>query len=208
MINNDTNKSWAIRTSTDELLNFIIFTGCMYNLIDDKHFNESNRPWPTSILNSDCKNLNNDKLKSQWKLWFNSVIDKKSNNINPNKMCTLITQIYNVNDFLELEYIELRECCKKSYPFFIEWWNMQAGGNAAISFYEIIGGDKFCNYIEELECKLNKKAKVFNLYIDIVYTGVPDVLDVNDEYIIVTPNGYISLDKKWWIDKLIKLNVF
>lgn len=77
MINNDTNKSWAIRTSTDELLNFIIFTGCMYNLIDDKHFNESNRPWPTSILNSDCKNLNNDKLKSQWKLWFNSVIDKK-----------------------------------------------------------------------------------------------------------------------------------
>ncbi|SCI68558.1 Uncharacterised protein [uncultured Clostridium sp.] len=205
MINNDTNKSWAIRTSTDELLNFIIFTGCMYNLIDDKYFNESNRPWPTSILNSDYKNLNNDKLKSQWKLWFNSVIDKKSNNINPNKMCTLITQIYNVNDFLELEYIELRECCKKSYPFFIEWWNMQAGGNAAISFYEIIGSDKFCNYIEELECKLNKKAKVFNLYIDIVYTGVPDVLDVNDEYIIVTPNGYISLDKKWWIDKLIKL---
>lgn len=208
MINNDTNKSWAIRTSTDELLNFIIFTGCMYNLIDDKHFNESNRPWPTSILNSDYKNLNNDKLKSQWKLWFNSVIDKKSNNINPNKMCTLINEIYNVNDFLELEYIELRECCKKSYPFFIEWWNMQAGGNAAISFYEIIGGDKLCNYIEELECKLNKKAKIFNLYIDIVYTGVPDVLDVNDEYIIVTPNGYISLDKKWWIDKLIKLNVF
>lgn len=82
---------------------------------------------------------------------------------------------------------------------------MQAGGNAAISFYEIIGGDKLCNYIEELECKLNKKAKIFNLYIDIVYTGVPDVLDVNDEYIIVTPNGYISLDKKWWIDKLIKL---
>ncbi|MBC8632101.1 hypothetical protein H8697_10375 [[Eubacterium] tenue] len=208
MINNDTNKSWAIRTSTDELLNFIIFTGCMYNLIDDKYFNESNRSWPTSILNSDCKNLNNDKLKSQWKLWFNSVIDKKSNNINPNKMCTLINEIYNVDDFLELEYIELRECCKKSYPFFIEWWNMQAGGNAAISFYEIIGSDKFCNYIEELECKLNKKAKIFNLYIDIVYTGVPDVLDVNDEYIIVTPNGYISLDKKWWMDKLIKLNVF
>lgn len=123
-------------------------------------------------------------------------------------MCTLINEIYNVNDFLELEYIELRECCKKSYPFFIEWWNMQAGGNAAISFYEIIGNDKFCNYIEELECKLNKKAKIFNLYIDIVYTGVPDVLDVDDEYIIVTPNGYISLDKKWWMDKLIKLNVF
>ena len=59
---------------------------------------------------------------------------------------------------------------------------MQAGGKSAISFYEIMGGSKFCDYIEELECKLNKKAKPFNLYIDIVYTGVPNVLDINDKY--------------------------
>ena len=38
MINRDTNESWAIRTSTDDLLNFIIFTGCMYKLIDDENF--------------------------------------------------------------------------------------------------------------------------------------------------------------------------
>ena len=36
MINEEANKSWAIRTYTDELLNFIIFTGCMYNLIDNQ----------------------------------------------------------------------------------------------------------------------------------------------------------------------------
>ena len=40
MINEEANKSWAIRTYTDELLNFIIFTGCMYNLIDDENFDE------------------------------------------------------------------------------------------------------------------------------------------------------------------------
>ena len=44
MINEEANKSWAIRTYTDELLNFIIFTGCMYNLIDDENFDESNTP--------------------------------------------------------------------------------------------------------------------------------------------------------------------
>ncbi|WP_419724778.1 hypothetical protein [Terrisporobacter petrolearius] len=38
-----------------------------------------------------------------------------------------------------------------------------------------------------------------------VYTGVPDVLDINDEYVIVTPNGYLSLDREWWIKKFIKL---
>ena len=40
MINEEATKSWAIRTYTDELLNFIIFTGCMYNLIDDENYVE------------------------------------------------------------------------------------------------------------------------------------------------------------------------
>ena len=30
-------------------------------------------------------------------------------------MCVFVNEIYNINDFLELEYTELRECCKKSY---------------------------------------------------------------------------------------------
>lgn len=68
-----------------------------------------------------------------------------------------------------------------------------------------MAGSKFCDYIKELEDKLNKKSKPFNLYIDIVYTGVPNVLDVNDKYIVVTPNGYLNLTKDWWMEKLIKL---
>lgn len=120
-------------------------------------------------------------------------------------MNILVSEIYNVNNFLELEYIELRECCKKAYPYFIEWWDMQAGGKSAISFYEIMVENRFCDYIDELKCELNRKVKEFNLYIDIVYTGVPDVLDVNDEYIVITPNGYINLTKDWWMRKLAKL---
>ena len=112
MINEEANKSWAIRTYTDELLNFIIFTGCMYNLIDDENFDESNTPWPTKLSNSDFENLHINKLKSQWKLWFNDVIEERCNNINLDKMCVFVNEIYNINDFLELEYTELRECCK------------------------------------------------------------------------------------------------
>ena len=205
MINRDTNESWAIRTSTDDLLNFIIFTGCMYNLIDDENFDESNTPWPTKLSNPDFDNLHISKLKSQWKQWFNNTIEEKYNDINSDKMCVAIGEKYNISNFLELEYTELRECCKKSYPHFIEWWEMQAGGKSAISFYEIIVGNKFCDYIKELERKLNRKAKPFNLYIDIVYTGVPNVLDISDEYIVVTPNGYLNLTKDWWMKKLIKL---
>ena len=205
MINEDTNEAWSIRTSTDELLNFIIFTGCMYNLIDDENFNESNTPWPTNLSSLVFDDLHMDKLKLQWKLWFSGVLEERCNNINPNKMCIFIDERYNVNNFLELEYTELREWCIKSYPYFIEWWDMQAGGKSAISFYEIIGGSKFCDYINELECDLNRKVKGFNLYIDIVYTGIPDILDINDKYIVVTPNVYINLTKDWWMKKLIKL---
>ena len=144
----------------------------MYNLIDDENFDESNTPWPTKLSNSDFENLHINKLKSQWKLWFNDVIEERCNNINLDRMCEFVNEIYNINDFLELEYTELRECCKKSYPHFIDWWDMQAGGKSAISFYEIMGGSKFCDYIEELEYKLNKKAKPFNLlYRDSINRG-------------------------------------
>ena len=205
MISEDTNESWSIRTSKDELLNFIIFTGCMYNLIDNENFNESNTPWPTNLSNLVFDDLHIEKLKSQWKLWFNGVIEKRCNNINHNRMSILVSEIYNVNNFLELEYIELRECCKKAYPYFIDWWDMQAGGKSAISYYEIMVENRFCDYIDELRLELNRKIKGFNLYIDIVYTGVPDVLDVNDEYIVITPNGYMYLTKDWWMRKLAKL---
>ena len=204
MIDKNTNQSWSIKTSTDELLNFIIFTGCMYNLIDNKNFDESNTPWPTNLLNLDFEDLNYDNLKSQWKLWFNDTLEEKCNNINTDKICMPIEEIYNVSNFSELKYTELRDLCKKSYPYFIEWWNMQAGGKSAISFYEIICCNKFSEYIDELENELNIKVKPFNLYIDIVYTGVANILDVSDNYIVVTPNGYLNLNKDWLVKKLIK----
>lgn len=137
MINGNTNESWTIKTCGDELLNFIIFTGCMYKLIDDENFDESNTIWPTNLLNLDFENLTTNNLKSQWKLWFNSVTEKRCSYINFNEMSTLVDEIYNTSDFLELEYIELRECCKKSYPYFIEWWEMQAGGKVLFLFMKL-----------------------------------------------------------------------
>ncbi len=96
----------------------------MYNLIDNKNFDESNTPWPTNLLKLDFEDLNYDNLKSQWKLWFNDTLEEKSKNINTDKICMPIEEIYNVSNFSELKYTELRDLCKKSYPYFIEWWNM------------------------------------------------------------------------------------
>ncbi len=201
----DSNESWSIFTSKDDLLNFVIFTGCMYNLIEDKNFDEENERWPTNIIISNFDDLHFEELKLQWNEWFTNIIDEKISNTNLNGMCSLIEENYDVNSFSELKCVELRECCKSAYPHFVDWWNMQAGGKNALSFYEFMSNNKISEYVSELEGKLNKKSKPFKLYLDMVYTGVPNVLDVNDNYIIVTPNGYFDLSKDWWLNKLSKL---
>ncbi|MEG1009480.1 MAG: hypothetical protein RSF67_06700, partial [Clostridia bacterium] len=200
MISND--ESWVIRTYINELLNFIIFTGCMFNLIDDENFDEYNKPWPNNLFNSNLDSIDTDTLKSQWRLWLNEVIDERYNNIDLCTIYSLVNEKYDISNFSQLEHIELRECCKKAYPHFNEWWNMQAGGSIAMSFYEMIGNNELSEYVRELECKVNRKAKPFKLYLDIVYTGVPNVLDVNDEYAVITSYGYFNLSKSWWINKL------
>lgn len=114
----------------------------MFNLIDDEKFNEYNKPWQNSLFNSNIDSINSKTLKSQWRLWFNEVIAERSNNINSCTMCSFVNEKYNISNFSELDYIELRECCKKACPHFIEWRNMQAGGKAAMSFYEFVGNSE------------------------------------------------------------------
>ncbi|WP_243444942.1 hypothetical protein [Romboutsia maritimum] len=209
MMCKDNIDSWSIYFSSDDLLNFAIFTGSMYNFIDDKNFDEKNKPWPTNIVTQDFNNYDFNKLKLQWNSWFNDIIKHKYTNVNSDKMCSSIEWTYDINKFSELGYIELRDFCIKAYPHFNEWWNMQVGGKNALSFHEFVGNENFSKYINEyiseLECKVNRKCRPFKLYIDIVYTGIPTVLDINDEYIVVTPNWYFDLNKDWWINKLSNL---
>lgn len=201
----ENSESWSIITFNEDLLNFAVFTGCMYNLIDDEVFDEDNVRWPANIVINNCKECDHSKLKTQWSNWFNDIVNNQAVNIGKDTMHNFIEEIYDISNFKELEYVELRECCKTAYPNFIEWWNMQAGGKTALSLYEYIGGEIFCEYVEGLENKLNRKAKPFKLYIEIVYTGVPKVLEVNENYMIVTPNGYMGSDREWWLNKLSKL---
>ncbi|MBO3443866.1 hypothetical protein [Clostridium sp. CCUG 7971] len=122
MMYEDGNESWLIITSKDDLLNFVIFTGCMYNLIDGKNFDEENKRWSTNILISNFYDLHFEKFKLQWNKWFNDIIDEKVNHTNLNEMCSFIEENYDVNNFSELKYVELSDCCKNAYPHFVDWW--------------------------------------------------------------------------------------
>lgn len=151
----ENSESWSIITFNEELLNFVVFTGCMYNLIDDEVFDEENVRWPVNTFVANYKELDHSKLKIQWNNWFNDIVSNQAVNIGQDAMFNFIEEIYGINNFKELKYVELRECCKNAYPHFIEWWNMQAGGKNALSLYEHIGGARFSEYMHELENKLN-----------------------------------------------------
>lgn len=45
-------------------------------------------------------------------------------------------------------------------------------------------------------------VKPFHLYIDLVYTGTKEIIEVNKEYIVMVPYRAIHNDKEWWMNKL------
>lgn len=62
----ENSESWSIITFNEDLLNFAVFTGCMYNLIDYEVFDEDNVRWPANIVIDNYKECDHFKLKTQW----------------------------------------------------------------------------------------------------------------------------------------------
>lgn len=53
-----------------------------------------------------------------------------------------------------------------------------------------------------LKTKMNRTVKPFHLYIDLVYTGTKEIIEVNNEYIVMIPYRAVYTDKVWWMNKL------
>ncbi|WP_158012797.1 hypothetical protein [Paraclostridium sordellii] len=207
MMSLDDIDSWSIIVVTDELLNFIIFMGCMYDLIGIENFDKENEQWPTDVREI-SPNHNIDNLRIQWKNWFSDILKMKSKKVKFGEVelnNILVELMYDIDSFKELDYKELREYCIESYPIFMKWWNMPAGGKNALEFHELIESTKVHECIMSIENKIKRKSKPFKLHVDVVYTGVPTVLDFSDNYIVITPNGHVAFNKNWWMRKLKKL---
>ena len=113
--------------------------------------------------------------------------------------------MFNPPDFVEFPYKELSECCKNAWQPFNEWWFMTGGGKNALSYLERVDDQRIYHYISEFETKVNRTVKPFHLYIDLVYTGTEDIIEVNNEYIVMVPHRAVYTDKEWWINKLSQI---
>ncbi|AGX41465.1 hypothetical protein [Clostridium saccharobutylicum] len=194
-------ESWRIVVSSDISLNFILFTGCLYGLIDVDNIKGRNRLWPSKHFNDKLtKQL--PLLKNQWSEWFNTIVKDRGEKVILKQKFDYKYNMFNLPNFSDFQYYELRECCKNAWKPFIEWWEMIGGGRNALSYFEGFGDEKIYQYIGEFENKVQRKVKPFNLYIDLVYTGTSQIIEANSEYIVMIPVRPIYFDKDWWMNKL------
>lgn len=196
--------SWSIIESSDLPLNFALFTGCSYGLIEDTDIKGERRLWPPK-----CMSNQSDKslllLKKQWKEWFHGLIYDRGEKVILRQDFDFTNNMFNPPDFVEFPYKELSECCKNAWQPFNEWWFMAGGGKNALSYLERVDDQRIYHYISEFETKVNRTVKPFHLYIDLVYTGTEDIIEVNNEYIVMVPHRAVYTDKEWWINKLSQI---
>lgn len=194
-------ESWRIVVSSDLSLNFALFTGCLYGLIDDIEGISNSRLWPPKYeTNKLTKSLS--LLKEQWTEWFNSIINDRGKKVILKQEFDLENNKFNPPNFSEFPYCELGAYCKKSWKPFIEWWEMVGGGKNALSYYEGLDTQIIFKYISEFENIVQRKVKPFNLYIDLVYTGTSEIIEVNSEYLVIIPVKPLYFNKDWWMNKL------
>ncbi|ALP90538.1 hypothetical protein AB2T96_20725 [Clostridium butyricum] len=194
-------ESWKLTVSSDMQLNFAFFTGCLYGLIDEFDEISNNRLWPPK-----CKiNKLNQPLsliKDQWNEWVNHMLNDKGKKILLKESFNFKSNMFNPPNFSDFPFYELKDYCKKSWQYFIEWWQMVGGGKNALSYFEGLDNERIHTYIYEFENLMKRKVKPFNLYIDLVYTGTSNMIEVNNEYIVMIPVKSLYYDKDWWMSKL------
>ncbi|AEY65578.1 hypothetical protein [Clostridium sp. BNL1100] len=191
--------SWYVNISSDDILNFIIYVGCAYGLIDKQIYTGMEILWPSKFLNTEA-------TREQWQKWFDEMVNLKLEKIKEGKNPDFLFEEYMPPEFSKVYSPLLRQCCKEVWPMFQEWWYMMAGGKAALNFIERVVSQNLID-INEFQKGLGRKLEPFQLYINLVYTGVSETIDINadNKNLVITSTPISTFTKDWWIKKIAEL---
>ena len=195
MIRKDGGPSWAVTVTNDMALNFALYVGCSYGFISKETYSGQVPLWPYKQLgeNPDIS------LSRQWERWWTELIQRRDFNLSRGIMNPK-NELFNPPEFLDLNIEGLVGCCKEAWPLFSSWWDMPAGGSAAMAYWESI--PNVMNMVHKFERIEDRKAKDFKLHIDLVYTGISERLELRPDYVIMTLNPKHLIDETWWMKKL------
>ncbi|MEC0129147.1 hypothetical protein [Paenibacillus pabuli] len=184
------NNSWTICISGEYDLNFLMFVASACGLLTDE-FEEG--VWPNSqFLNVE---QSNEKFKEQWKELWNQSISKKGERKRGNHQNLIIDPPH----FSMIREEDLKAVLIKMWPSFIKWWNMPAGGQIAMHYWE--AKPDLLAFVQEFESQVGRKIKPFRLDVDLVYTGLNEPIEVNEQFIIMPIKSEYLMKRDWWIKR-------
>ncbi|WAH37442.1 hypothetical protein [Alicyclobacillus dauci] len=183
--------SWSVVTEGTEDLNFAIYLACTYDLLPkSKPFSGSKR-WTSTTPSIELAQAEKTVLSNGWVEWWSELVAARS------------AQGHNF-EFYAPSYFdslakELGDVCRNTWKPFREWWHMPAGGKTAMIHWE--SADNVGQYVRDFEQHINRKARPFRLKVDLVYAGLDDLIEVNDEYVIM-PIRSPRENQAWWTQKI------
>ena len=95
------NNSWRISTASDDILNFIVYIGCAYGLIEN--YNGKEKLWPNISLNTDVKSEN-------WEEWIKEAVNLEVEKISVGKHPYTIIEDYMPPDFSNVINQSIKNC--------------------------------------------------------------------------------------------------
>lgn len=181
---------WHISISGDYGLNFAAYVGCSLGALRGP---EGQHLWP---LSSAVHPLPvSDPLILSYKQWWEGLVQYKAECIQAGKHAFL----HQPPGFADIADAALREYCAGQWPAFIEWWNMEAGGQIAMQYWE--GAPDIYNYINEFELQTGRGVGAFTLQIDLVY-GIAEPVKPLKGYLVVPPGYKHLVNRQWWLTLL------
>lgn len=182
--------SWSICMSGEYDLNFLMYVASVHGLLTEE-FEEST--WPSSQFSSVGRS--NQKLQEQWKKLWNQSIYKKGLLKRSNQRYLVLDP----PDFSMIREEDVKDMLINMWPSFINWWSMPAGGQTAMNYWE--AKPDLIAFVQEFENQAGREIKPFNLHVDLLYTGLKEPIEVNNQFIIMPMKTEYLLKKDWWINR-------
>lgn len=204
--------SWSVCISSDVELNFLVYVARAYGICNTYFHEHSTWPDRQVVLADELHREFETKWQDFWKgsiqqkaeakirqtavSKFRSQAQVKFADLNHNHISPFVL---NQPEFETVEHDGWRNALIEQWPSFIQWWNMPAGGQAAMHYWE--GKPDFIRYVREFEMETDRRIQPFHMNVDLIYNGPHEPIEVADDYLIMPIRTEYLMKKDWWAER-------
>ncbi|WP_020616425.1 hypothetical protein [Paenibacillus daejeonensis] len=175
-------------------MNFLMYVGSAYGLLSEAFAEEA---WPK--LRNPEQVEDYAQLRNQWEEFWEQSTYVKANAKRENRDELIIDP----PEFSRITQPDLKAALITLWPSFSAWWNMPAGGQVAMQYWD--NQMDVLTIAQQYEAQVGRPMKPFQLHIDLVYTGLREPLEVNEQFVIMPLGTRFIMNNEWWMQKFIEL---